>query len=64
MCCKPSQNLKLMETNDKLQQIINKIASNGENWLKIKKSLEEDIKLNQELIILIDQKVNNLAKLN
>jgi len=53
-----------MEDNKKLQEAITRLASNSTRWVEIKKQLEEDIRLNKELILLIDQKVNNIAKLN
>lgn len=50
------------------QEVINQFAQNTERWLEIKKILEDDIRANQELIILIDQKVkqneDKISKLN
>lgn len=52
----------------KLIKIISQFAQNTERWLEIKKILEEDIKGNQEIIILIDKKINEnekkISKLN
>lgn len=59
-----SKKYKAMEDDKKFEEAINRLASNSARWLEIKKLLEDDIRLNQELILLIDQKVNNIAKLN
>lgn len=57
-----------MDKDKMFQEVINQFAQNTERWLEIKKILEDDIRANQELIILIDQKVkqneDKISKLN
>jgi hypothetical protein len=59
-----------METDDeeKISAALKHLTSNTEHWLVIKKVLEDDIRANQEIIILIDKKVKEnetkISKLN
>lgn len=57
-----------MDKDKKFQEIIDKFASNSKHWRSIKKVLEEDIRSNKDLIILIDKRVKEIelemSKLN
>lgn len=46
-----------MSDKKKLDEAIAILASNSQHWFEIKKILLDDIKSNQELITLIDQKI-------
>lgn len=47
----------MKEEDKKFEEAINQLSSNTDHWLNIKQVLLEDIRANQEIIALIDQKI-------
>jgi hypothetical protein len=58
----------MKEDDEEISAAVKHLTSNTDHWLEIKKVLEEDMRANQEIIILIDKKVKEnetkIAKLN
>jgi hypothetical protein len=46
-----------MEKDKKLNEAIDRLSQNSDHWQMIKQVLLEDIRANQELITLIDEKI-------